>query len=393
MRAEAAIGIGPTWQDAFEEARAALPMLRDGVRADLALLFASDAYGDGLSDLVKAVRQASGAGVLIGCSGQGVIGPAREVEDRPAIALQVFSLPGAMLKPVRLSPTDLEGSAAWQEEVATAGREASAFITFVDPFTVDGERLLSSLTDCLGQVPLVGGLASGSFARGRTYLFLNDDVFADGAVGLALGGAYTVRTVVSQGCEPIGETWTITGAHGNVIETIGMRPALDVLIETFEALPAEMQERARRNLLVGLAMNEYRDEFRRGDFLVRNLLGIDQQSGAIAVGALPRVGQTLQFQVRDPDAADEDLRQMLALTKSELGGQAPVGALLCSCNGRGMGLFGVPDHDAKVLADLIGPVPVAGFFCNGEIGPVDGKNFLHGFTASVALILPIRPSL
>jgi len=388
MRAEAAIGIGETWKEALDEARARMPMLAEGAAVDLALLFASDAFGDGLADLVKAVREASGGAVLIGCSGQGVIGPAREVEDRAAIALQVFSLPGAALRPVRLSPAGLQSGSGWQQDLAGVREDVNAFLTFVDPYSVDGERLLRDLSDCLEGVPLVGGLASGSANRQRTYLFLNDDVFTDGAVGLGLGGAYAVRTVVSQGCEPIGETWTITGAHGNVIETIGMRPALDVLIETFKALPAEMQERARRNLLVGLAMNEYRDEFRRGDFLVRNLLGIDQQSGAIAVGALPRVGQTLQFQVRDPDAADEDLRQLLARTKSELGGQAPVGALLCSCNGRGAGLFGVPDHDAKVLDDLIGPVPVAGFFCNGEIGPVDGKNFLHGFTASVALILP-----
>jgi small ligand-binding sensory domain FIST len=197
-----------------------------------------------------------------------------------------------------------------------------------------------------------------------------------------------VRSVVSQGCAPIGETWTITGATGNVLESIGMRPALDVLMDTFHALPPEMQDRASRNLLVGLAMNEYQDDFGRGDFLIRNIMGIDRDSGVIAIGALPRVGQTIQFQIRDPTAAGEDLHALLAKARDELGDQRPVGALLCCCNGRGAGLFGEPDHDVRVVSDLMGPLPVAGFFCNGEIGPVGGKNFLHGFTASMAFIVP-----
>jgi small ligand-binding sensory domain FIST len=160
-------------------------------------------------------------------------------------------------------------------------------------------------------------------------------------------------------------------------------------MDTFNALPQSMQERASRNLLVGLAMNEYKDEFARGDFLIRNIMGIDRSSGVIAIGALARVGQTIQFQIRDPDAADEDLHELLGRAKIELGDQTAVGALLCCCNGRGAGLFGAPDHDIKVVEKLMGPMPVAGFFCNGEIGPVGGKNFLHGFTASMALIVPV----
>jgi small ligand-binding sensory domain FIST len=222
-------------------------------------------------------------------------------------------------------------------------------------------------------------------------VFLNGEVYDRGAVALALGGPYAVRTIVSQGAAPIGETWTITGAQGNVIETIAQRPAYQVLVDTLRALPPEMQQRAQRNLLVGLAMDEHRGEFRRGDFLIRNLTGIDPERGTLAVGALPRVGQTLQFQLRDPDAADEDLRELLERARKELGARQPVGALLCSCNGRGVGLFGTPDHDARTLVDLLGPIPVSGFFCNGEIGPVGEQNFLHGFTASIALVIPEEP--
>jgi small ligand-binding sensory domain FIST len=238
-------------------------------------------------------------------------------------------------------------------------------------------------------VPLIGGLASGDYRRRATYVFLNDDVYPDGAVGVAIGGAYAVRTVVSQGAMPIGRPWTITEARGNHVLTIGMRPALDVLTETFEGLSPELQMRAQRNLLVGLAMDEYRDEFQRGDFLIRNLVAIDRESGAISIGAYPRIGQTIQFQLRDPVAADEELKEMLLRTQMELGDQQPVGALLCSCNGRGVGLFGEQDHDARALVERFGALPTAGFFCNGEIGPVGSKNFLHGFTASIALIVPL----
>jgi small ligand-binding sensory domain FIST len=193
--------------------------------------------------------------------------------------------------------------------------------------------------------------------------------------------------VVSQGAEPIGQSWTITDVEQNIVKTIGGRPALEVLIETLQGLPAPVQERASRNLLAGLAMDEYRDEFRRGDFLIRNLVGVDQETGAIAVGTYPRVGQTIQFQVRDARAADEELAEMLGGAVEALG-ETAAGALLCSCNGRGAGLFGEPHHDATAVAKRFGQLPVAGFFCNGEIGPVGGRNFVHGFTASIAFFVP-----
>jgi small ligand-binding sensory domain FIST len=234
----------------------------------------------------------------------------------------------------------------------------------------------------------VGGLSSAASHPHQTFVFLNGEVWTEGAVALALGGDYTVRTVVSQGCDPIGEPWIITAANGSVIETISQRPAYEVLVETLKALPPDVQQRATRNLLVGLAMDEYKDTFGRGDFLIRGLMGADQNTGALAIGARPRVGQTIQFQIRDAKAADEDLRQLLSEARDQLGDTQPAGALLCSCNGRGAGLFGFPDHDARTLAQQLGPVPVAGFFCNGEIGPVGKDVFLHGFTASLGLIVP-----
>jgi small ligand-binding sensory domain FIST len=208
-----------------------------------------------------------------------------------------------------------------------------------------------------------------------------------GALVVGLGGATTVRPVVSQGCEPIGDVWTITDAAGHVVKGIAGRPAYEVLVDTVQALDADRRERVNGNLLVGLAMDEYRDEFRRGDFLIRQLIGVDPNTGAIAVAAQVHVGQTLQFQIRDARAADEELRHMLDVVRGDAAAKpSSSAALLFACNGRGAGLFGATDHDARTVNEILGPVPLAGLFCNGEIGPVGAKTFIHGFTASLALI-------
>jgi small ligand-binding sensory domain FIST len=393
MKAEAAIATGHDWQDALTKVAEQLPMISSDTPIDLTLLFASDVYAAEFDDLLREVRRLIGGGALIGCSGQGIIGPGKEVEQEPALALQVFSLPGVTLTPARFAPEDVGHAGAveaWSERLgSSATAPVNGWLFFVDPFSINGEHVIELMSVIDKDVPLIGGLASGDYRRRATYVFLNDDVYPDGAVGVAIGGAYAVRTVVSQGAMPIGRPWTITEARGNHVLTIGMRPALDVLTETFEGLSPELQMRAQRNLLVGLAMDEYRDEFQRGDFLIRNLVAIDRESGAISIGAYPRIGQTIQFQLRDPVAADEELKEMLLRTQMELGDQQPVGALLCSCNGRGVGLFGEQDHDARALVERFGALPTAGFFCNGEIGPVGSKNFLHGFTASIALIVPL----
>jgi small ligand-binding sensory domain FIST len=390
MRAAVAIGQQPTWQDALAEATSQMPIVPSGETIDLTFLFASSAYAEGFPELVASARRATGARLLIGCSSQGIIGTGREVEGQPALALLTFSLPGAVLRPVRLAQGTLEqcsGPEAWHGMTRVPPDDATAWFLFADPFTLDAEGLLVAWSGAYPGTPVVGGMASGDVRLRRTHVFLNDEVYEDGAVAMALGGSYGVRTIVSQGCTPIGKTWTITGATGNVIDTIAQRPAYQVLLETVQALPREVQQRARGNLFVGLAMDEYREELHRGDFLIRNILGADAESGTVTVGAIPRTGQTVQFQLRDRVAADEDLRELLEAAKADLRGPEPIGALLCSCNGRGIGLFGTPDHDARAVADRLGPIPLAGFFCNGEVGPVGSQNFLHGYTASIALVV------
>ena len=391
MKAAAALATGSEWSEALEQALTETLDQLDDASVDLAMMFASAEYAPFYAELATEAQRRLDAKVMIGCSGQGIIGLEREVESEPAISVLAFSLPGVRLYPVHVKQADVqdtESGGRWLNSLGITVADVNAWLLLADPFSLDPERLISVLNAGYPGIDLIGGLASGDMRQQKTHLFLNGEVVEEGAIALALGGAYTVQTVVAQGAQPIGEPWTITGVTDNFIETLGMKPAIDILKETLRELSPEMQTRAQRNLLVGLAMNEYRDEFQRGDFLIRNVMGINQEHGWIAVGASPSVGQTLQFQIRDPEAADSDLVAMLGDAKGKLGETAPVGALLCSCNGRGLGLFGTPNHDAGKVSEQFGHLPVAGFFCNGEIGPVSGKPFVHGYTASIAFIVP-----
>lgn len=390
MRARSAIAQHPNWELALDQVLAETDEIHANGSVSLAVLFASAEFSDDLDSITARARAATGAQTLIGCTGQGIIGPERETEGAPAISLLLLSAPGAQILPARVTQQDLQDlrdSRAAFAPIDVPADELNGLLVFADPFTIDPEGLVQALDGAYPTRPIAGGLASGAFVARKTWLFLNNAVYDSGAVVVGIGGSLGIHPVVSQGATPIGEPWTITHADGHVIATIGQRPAYEVLAETFNALPLTLRERAQRNLLVGLAIDEYKDAFCRGDFLIRNLVGVDQKSGAIGVGAHPHIGQTIQFQLRDADAADEDLRLVLGDTRDRLRGAAPVAGILCSCNGRGVGLFGAPNHDARAIADAFGPLPVAGFFCNGEIGPIGQKPFLHGYTASLALFV------
>ena len=234
---------------------------------------------------------------------------------------------------------------------------------------------------------LLGGLASGIYADQVTQVYLNGEVFEEGGVAVSVGGDVKLSGVISQGCTPIGETWTLTHVEQNLIHQIANRPAYAVLSETVQQLSPADQQKARGNLFIGLVMNEYLEDFHRGDFLVRNLIGGDPNSGVLAVAALPRAGQTIQFQRRDAVAANEDMGELLGRAKEKIGGSTIYGGCLCCCNGRGKNLFGQPHHDAELVQKEFGPMGLVGFYGNGEIGPVGEKNYLHGFTASLALFV------
>ncbi len=385
--ARAAITNDPDWRIALPRVLSSLA----GVSSDVILLFASYHHSVGFAEILQDVRRHTEAPILVGCSGMGIVGMDRELENQPALAVLSLSLPGASLSAVRLTQgmidADPEG-VELSQRIGARREDVNGWLLFADPFRIDGDGLLSALSNAYPGSPIVGGFASPGPEDRRTWIFLNGDLYSDGAVGLAIGGGYDLIPVVSQGCDPIGEPWTVTGTQAQWIDTISNRPSIEVLAETLGGLPEEIRTRAQRNLLIGLAVDEYRHEFLRGDFLIRNLVGIDQGGGAIAVGTVPRVGQTVQFQMRDAATADLDLSLHLEHARLELAGRTPVAAVLCTCNGRGAGLFGTQHHDAGLINKKLSGLPLAGLFCSGEIGPIAGKSYVHGFTASLALIVP-----
>jgi small ligand-binding sensory domain FIST len=260
--------------------------------------------------------------------------------------------------------------------------DVDSWIVLANPYAPDLERWLAEWNVAFPDAPSIGGLSSGGSENNDHGLLLDGKPIDAAVLALGVKGG-KLRTVVSQGCKPVGEPFTITQAEDNLVYALGSRPAYQVLSETFNALSDEEKERARGNLFAGLAASEYVADLKRGDFLVRNLLGADPQTGAVAIGARARTGQTLQYQLRDKITAHADLVELAKI--NGLQGCQPFAALVFSCNGRGHRFFGVPDHDAATLAEIFGPVPSAGLFCNGEIGPIGKSSYLHGYTASIAL--------
>lgn len=254
-----------------------------------------------------------------------------------------------------------------------------------DPLTFPAEDLLAHLNRHVRGAVVMGGMASGGLTQRRSLLFRDGTVLTDGAVGAHLPGA-AVRSLVAQGCRPVGDPYTVTRADGNLVFELGGRPPLARLREMAATLPVRDTELLAAGPHLGLVIDEYQsEEARQGDFLVRGIVGADPASGAMAVAGDVEVGQTVQFHVRDARSADDDLRRVLEREAGRLGGRPPAGALLFTCTGRGSRMFPGPDHDAGLLTELLGQIPVAGFFCDGELGPVGGQNFLHTFTASIAL--------
>ncbi|HUG67563.1 MAG TPA: FIST C-terminal domain-containing protein, partial [Pirellulaceae bacterium] len=252
------------------------------------------------------------------------------------------------------------------------------------------ELLLERINEDQPAVSVIGGMASAATQPGENCLIFGSNVYRDGAVAVLVHGDVAIRSIVSQGCRPIGEHFVITKAERNVIQELGGVPAYQRLIEVYATLATHEQEMLRRGLHVGRVVSEYQDKFEQGDFLVRNVMGVDQESGAIVLGDYVRPGQTVQFHVRDADTADGELKQMLAAIKHAPEAK-PRAALLFTCNGRGTRLFPEPNHDAEAIGDALGNSPLAGFFAAGEMGPVGGKNFLHGFTASIAVFESAAP--
>ena len=344
---------------------------------DLCVLFAGPPHLGHAKWLLSAVHDELAPANLIGCGASGVVGDGREIEGGAGAVVWAASLPGAEIVTRHLSADPANADIAGMP----AGLAADALVLLADPYSFPTERLLAEIERDRPGLPVLGGLVSAASA-GSGVLFRDGDVLSGGAVACAIDGAAVVPCV-SQGASPVGAEMTVTAAHGNVIEELASAPALERLKAAIADLPPRERELTAEGLMLGLVIEENQPEYERGDFLVRPIVGADPDQGWIAIGEEVRVGQTVRLHVRDEASADEDLRSALA-AQSRAFESGAAGALLFTCNGRGSHMFTLPDHDAIAIEDTLG-APAGGFFCAGEIGPVGGRNFLHGFTATLAV--------
>jgi len=365
-----------------------------GRACHFACVFVSPTYQTAWEPFLAYLHDQLKPDVLIGCSGSGIIGSAQELEWVPAVSLLAAHLPEVRLYPFAVAPDELELSVPggfWIDKIGAAPDDQPSFILLADPHTCQPMKLLDELNATYRSRPVIGGLVSGGNEPGDNTLFLDTQSYREGAIGVAMTGNIAMDTVVSQGCRPIGRPLVITKAEDNVVWQLGGRSALEVLHSVLAGLSSEDRELAQRgSVFVGLAMTEMRQLFQSGDFLIRNIVGIDPEVGALAIAEQVEVGQTLQFQLRDPATSRQDLRRLLQARGKTPQPFPSAGGLLFTCTGRGKALYGTSHQDVRTIQTVNGKLPLAGFFCGGEIGPVGGRNFLHGYTASLGLFRPLR---
>jgi small ligand-binding sensory domain FIST len=364
--------------EAGQQARAAL----EGGHADIACVFASGTHLAAPEATLEGVHEALAPAVLAGCGAGGVMGDGREVERGTAVAVWAATLGDGHAEAFHLDV--VQGS----DSIAVTGLPDLDGVTCVvllpDPYSFPTDLVLTELAQRAPGVPVLGGIASARTLDGNAALFLGDGLCGDGAVGVAFRGV-EVLPCVSQGAAPVGPELTVTAAEGHVIRELAGRPALDALRQAIEELAPADQILVASGLLLGIVIDSGKPDYEQGDFLVRGVIGADPEAGTLTVGAPVQAGTVVRLHARDAASADRDLRDALGLRREALGGSAPAGALVFSCNGRGEGMFGMPDHDALALDEELDGAPAAGFFAAGEIGPVGGDSFLHGFTATVAV--------
>ncbi|MHC2069036.1 FIST signal transduction protein [Bremerella sp. T1] len=384
----AALSVHDKTEEALAEViREALDALAAPV--DLAMVFVSQHHAPHVETVAKELTRLLGTSNVLGCTGESIIGESREAEDTPAISLWLAHLPQTTIVPMHLEfqrTADGGSIVGWSDELPTQWPKDSCAILLGEPFSFPADLMLERINEDQPGIPVIGGMASGSYQPGENRLILGDRVLESGGVVIYLHGNVRVRTIVSQGCRPIGDPFIITKAERNVIHELGGHPALKQLENIYKTLPVTDQQLVSRGLHIGRVVDEYQSERSQGDFIVRNVVGIEKETGALMIGDYVKPGQTVQFHVRDEFSASAELKQLAAEMKKN--GSSPTSVLTFTCNGRGSKLFSEPHHDATCLSKAFGKIPNAGFFAAGEIGPVAGRNFLHGFTASVAVLEP-----
>lgn len=387
----AALSTQQRFPDAFAEVVATLRAELGGERPDLVVAFVSHHHGSAIEGLGPALARELSARCVIGCTGEAIVGGAREIERGAALSVWSGVLPRTSVRPFATQAREEgENVYAFEGVPEVRDRERASVVMLAEPYSFPAGDYLAVFDRETPGVPLIGGMASGGNGPGQNLLFTHDGLVDGGAIGVVVEGAVQVQPVVSQGCRPIGKPFVITACRENFVQKLGGKPALQALLELLNDLPAADKSLVQRGPMLGLAVDPTKSTFERADFLVRGIVGFEKNLGAIAVadGSL-RNGMTVQFLVRDAASAGDDLATLVGALPDR---ERPAGALLFSCNGRGMRLFGKPDHDAACVRGAWGAdLPLAGFFAMGEIGPIGGRNFVHGFTASLALFRERAP--
>ncbi|HUE39351.1 MAG TPA: FIST N-terminal domain-containing protein [Candidatus Binatia bacterium] len=388
MKWSSAVSVAADLDAAIDET---VSQVRDALAApaDLAAVFVSPHHERRYSELPRRLARDLGARVLIGCSAGGVIGAGHEVEESPGLSVTAAVLPDVELDPFHVADIDeLMRHESWRRMLAGSSHSTPSFVLLADPYTFDAETFIQGLDAGFPASAKIGGLASGARQPGANALYVRDELHRGGLVGVALSGDVALDTLVAQGCRPIGDPMFVTRAQHNAIYALDGRAPLEVLQELHGRLEPRDRELFRHSLFVGVVMREKSDVYRQGDFLIRNIVGLDAERGALAVGALLGEGTIVQFHLRDAETSAADLEDLLSQLAPEKRAQAR-GSLLFSCLGRGKHLYGRVDHDTDAFRRHLGDVPLGGFFCNGEIGPVHGATFLHGYTSSFGLFRPL----
>ncbi len=387
-RFASALSVSAKSDVAFREVVDGLKSELAGRRPDLVAVFVSHHHGSAIEDLGPRIARELSAAAVIGCTGESIVGGTREVENGPALAAWAAVMPGTVVRPYAVV-AEAEGETTLRFEGMPEVHDPAraSILVLADPYTFPAAEFLEILNEKLAGVPAMGGMASGGSGPGQNLLFTQDGIVEGGAVGVVLEGDVEIRPVVSQGCRPVGKPFVITATRENFILKLGGKPALEVLVEVAKGLTPADQKLLQSGPFLGLAIDARKSTFERGDFLVRGIMGLEQEDSAIVVAdSTIRNGMTVQFLVRDPRTAGEDLQHIVQERGGSAGDPSAIGALLFTCNGRGARMFGKPDHDIACVQGGFGAaIPAAGFFAAGEIGPVGGRNFLHGFTASVAV--------
>ncbi len=392
MKWTSALSEQPVLEDAIAECGVAIKNSIQDETLDLAVAFISPHYEESYERVADLMAQTLGAKHVLGCSGGGVIGNGLEVEQRAGISITAAVLPDVDIKPFHLQVDrlpDLDaGPAKWGDLIGVQADKDPHFVMLADPYSFPVQDLLMGMDYAYPKATKIGGLASGASREGGNALFLDDQVLRTGAIGLALDGNITVDTVVAQGCRPIGSPMRISKSDRNMLLELDGQAPMEVLRNMMQVLPERDQELIRHSLFLGVVTDELIDNPVQGDFLVRNVVGMDQSTGGLAIGEMLKEGQLVQFHLRDAETSTDDLQAVLTRYADEHRENDIPGALLFSCLGRGQYLYGRANHDTDMFRDKLGDVPLGGFFCNGEIGPVSGTTFLHGYTSSFGLFRP-----